>query len=115
MLKTLFEALQTFRIIDQDITVQTLAVFCWVADHEGCSLRDIGKAMEMSQPTVSRNIGYLSKYARYGKPGLGLVFSEENLKDRRYKLVGLTLKGQSMAKRLKDILSCSPYQQATNK
>lgn len=96
--RDLLTALEWIRTLDNDMPVQTLSTFLYVANHQPeCSQKDLTEYLSMAQSTASRNVSYLSKRHRHGALGMDVVESIENPDDRRYKLLRLTPKGRKMA------------------
>ena len=97
--RELLEALEYVRTIDEDIPIQTLSVFLYISLHAPeCRQSELTEWLGMAQSTVSRNISYLRKRNRLGKPGMGLVESVESQEDRRYKVLRLTPKGEKLSR-----------------
>jgi len=82
--------------IDNQMPVHQGLVFLAVADagDKGIDMNDIGALVGLSTSAVSRNVAALGEWHRMQKPGLGLVFTETDLRDRRRKSVHLTPKGR---------------------
>lgn len=95
-----FAILQEFRKLDPEIPLQTASAFMLVASRPGVSMDEIGRTLNMSQASVSRNVAALSVMQKKDKPGHGLVQAKEDPEDRRRKLVDLTEKGTVIASRV---------------
>ena len=80
----------------QEVPLQAIAVFWYVATYQNCSKKDIEEYFEMSKASASRMTDYISRYHRLGKTGLGLVSKEQDPKDKRRTLLKLTRKGKDL-------------------
>lgn len=75
---SLLNTLANIRKIDTIMTTQRLEVLLMVASHPGITVTEIGKALDLSASTVSREVLDLSDMSRHeGRPGLGLVTKVE--------------------------------------
>ena len=102
----LAEAVETFRLLHQEISGSQIMVYLTVAmSHpEAVAMQDIGKRLTMPQSTLSRIVSSLSRYDRNKKQGLNLVLAYENPMERRSKLVQLTPSGVVLLRQLSTIL-----------
>jgi len=80
----------------QDVPLQAMAVFWFVATYKNCSKKNIEEHFNMSKASASRLTDYLSRYHRLGKAGLGLISKESDPKDKRRTLLKLTRKGKDL-------------------
>ena len=80
----------------QDVPLQAMAVFWYVATYQNCTKKDIEKYFDMSKASASMMTDYISRYHRLGKAGLGLVSKEQDPKDKRRTLLKLTRKGKDL-------------------
>ena len=94
----LLRVLTMFMKLDdsQDVPLQAIAVFWYVATYQNCSKKDIENYFNMSKASASRMTDYISRYHRLGKSGLGLVSKEQDPKDKRRTLLKLTRKGKDL-------------------
>ena len=94
----LLRVLTMFMKLDnsQEVPLQAIAVFWYVATYQNCSKRDIEIFFKMSKASASRMTDYISRYHRLGKSGLGLVSKEQDPKDKRRTLLKLTRKGKDL-------------------
>ena len=94
----LLRVLTMFMKLDnsQDVPLQAIAVFWYVAIYHYCSKRDIVIFFKMSKASASRMTDYISRYHRLGKAGLGLVSKEQDPKDKRKTILKLTRKGKDL-------------------
>ena len=94
----LLRVLTMFMKLDdtQDVPLQAMAVFWYVATYQNCSKKDIENYFNMSKASASRMTDYISRYHRLGKSGLGLVSKEQDPKDKRRTLFKLTRKGKDL-------------------
>ena len=71
----LLRILHMFMKLDQsqDVPLQAMAVFWYVATYQNCSKKDIEQYFDMSKSSASRLTDYISRYHRLGKAGLGLI------------------------------------------
>jgi hypothetical protein len=101
------EAVQTFRLLDAEITATQLLVFLTVALHhpDPIPMMELQKALALPQSSLSRIIASLSKVDRHHKEGLNLVLAYENPMERRAKLVQLTPSGVVLSRQVSIICS----------
>ncbi len=101
----LVRVLEAFRELDPDLPIQYAVSFLTIAraDDGGISVGELAKRLGIAQSSASRNIAALSAWHSFGKPGLDLVESREDPRERRRKIVTLTSKGAALALRLEGI------------
>ena len=94
----LLRVLTMFMKLDnsQDVPLQAMAVFWYVATYKNCSKKNIEEHFKMSKASASRMTDYISRYHRLGKAGLGLISKEQDPKDKRKTLLKLTRKGKDL-------------------
>ena len=94
----LLRVLHMFMKLDdsQQVPLQSMAVFWYVATYQNCSKKDIEDHFKMSKASTSRITDYISRYHRLGKPGLGLISKEQDPNDKRKTLLKLTRKGKDL-------------------
>lgn len=104
----LAQAIEAFRHSENDYTneipVQVIATFLYVASHDDCNKIDMEKALGLSSASGSRNTDWLSDQHRLGKPGLGMIVKYRDRTNRRRQILQLTAKGRQMTNTLKNIL-----------
>ena len=66
------------------------------SDGEGRSMQELAQRADLAQSSISRNVAALGKWHRLQKPGLNLVETFEDPRDRRRKPVYLTAKGRNV-------------------
>lgn len=75
---SLLNTLASIRKLDKLMSIQRLEVLLMVASHPGITATEIGKALDISASTVSREVLALSDVSRHeGRPGPGLVAKVE--------------------------------------
>ena len=94
----LLRVLTMFMKLDdsQEVPLQAMAVFWYVATYQNCSKKDIENFFKMSKASSSRMTDYISRYHRLGKSGLGLITKDQDPKDKRRTLLKLTRKGKDL-------------------
>ena len=94
----LLRVLHMFMKLDktQEVPLQAMAVFWYVATYQNCSKKDIEDHFKMSKASTSRMTDYISRYHRLGKAGLGLISKEQDPNDKRKTLLKLTRKGKDL-------------------
>lgn len=95
---------------DQYMTIAILNSFLGVVlwggdDKEPTPLEVIAKNLGIAPTTFATHLAYLGEHYRKGKPGMGLVYLEPYLLNRRMKVAKLTRKGRSVADSLAYTLS----------
>lgn len=103
----LSEAVQTFRLLDAEITATQVLVYLTVALHhpDPIPMMELQKALALPQSSLSRIVASLSKFDRHHNEGLNLVLAYENPMERRAKLVQLTPSGVVLQRQLSTICS----------
>ena len=94
----LLRVLHMFMKLDdsQQVPLQSMAVFWYVATYQNCSKKNIEDHFKMSKASTSRMTDYISRYHRLGKAGLGLISKEQDPNDKRKTLLKLTRKGKDL-------------------
>ena len=97
----LLRVLTMFMKLDnsQEVPLQAMAVFWYVATYQNCSKKEIETYFDMSKASSSRMTDYISRYHRLGKAGLGLVSKEQDPKDKRRTILKLTRKGKDLVEK----------------
>ena len=95
--------IEAFRILDANIPAQQIVIFLEVAMNEGINMQDLSRKVGLLQSTCSRSVAALSKMHRFNKPGLDLVITEEDPKDRRYKVISLSSKGRRLWEQIQEM------------
>jgi DNA-binding MarR family transcriptional regulator len=103
-LRRALSVIQEFRQIHSDMTFKMASLFTYIAANPGISMHELRKQTDTKQATCSRTIAVLSEWEEHDKPGFGLVWTEEDPKERRKKLIHLTEKGEELAATIGDIL-----------
>ena len=103
----LLRVLHMFMKLDksQDVPLQAMAVFWFVATYKNCSKQNIEEHFKMSKASSSRITDYLSRYHRLGKAGLGLISKERDNKDKRKTSLKLTRKGKDLIEKIFGMLN----------
>lgn len=89
------------RHVDPEMSLPELHVFLLIASEEdGLSLTDVAGKAGVPLATASRYIGHLGQIDRFYKPGLGLLDSREDPRERRKKIITLTDKGKELISKM---------------
>lgn len=89
------------RNVDPEMSLPELHCFLLIAnEEEGMSLTDVAGKAGVPLATASRYIGKLGQIDRFYKPGLGLVDSREDPRERRKKIISVTDKGKELISKL---------------
>ncbi len=73
VLQSLYDSLEEFRKINQNMSVQQIMAFLMVAVHEGSSLKDLAKIMDIKVSTLSRILIDLGFRNRRLEPGHNMI------------------------------------------
>src|SRR6478672_2194278 len=99
---TVLSALETFRLIDPAVTLNSLVVFLYVAENEGLCVTELAQVSGLSKPTASRCVRSLappgSRWAL--PPALGLVEVCREGPSTNSKTLRLTVAGRALCARL---------------
>jgi DNA-binding MarR family transcriptional regulator len=91
-----FHMVQLFRSTgEHEFPAPLMAIFFWVAAHDGCKQADLSAHLEMSQSSISRNVTWLGpKHRLEHRSGLKLVRRERDPNNYKAWLLYLTPKGR---------------------
>ncbi len=95
---------EIFRELDREVPAQVLAVYLYVASHNGCHSQAMMEDLELTGASASRNTDWLSKKHRLGKPGLNLIRKEVDESNKRRHTLWLTLKGKALLTQINQLL-----------
>lgn len=97
-LRNMLSALEVFRVAGGlHHPVQLLAIFLYVAEHDGCLQQALTTAVGGSEASISRCLDRLGTETVSGKPGMRLIRRERDPEYyKRWKLF-LTPKGRQIA------------------
>jgi DNA-binding MarR family transcriptional regulator len=100
-LALLIEGLELLRDeLGSNVQVQTILTLLYVAQHGEVSVYEMGKMLGNTTASASRNISFLGKIWKHGRPGLQLFDEIEDRYDRRHKSAKLSRKGEKVVNRL---------------
>jgi len=101
-LNNLLKFIEEFRKYHAEVQAQTIASFLYIANwklrnpEEPIYVKDIAEAVGLPSATASRNVTLLGR-GGFGKQGMGLVETKEDVTFRTRKVVNLTPKGKKLA------------------
>lgn len=105
-LKNFQKALQDFRMLLPDGTMNHLYLFLEIAEATApIETRDLPELLDMTQTTINRTLHTLAEGSYLRAEGLKLVKLSVHPADARQRLVELTPKGRALAKKLKETLN----------
>ncbi len=90
----LTRAVEEFIALDKGMTLFQMHAFLIAATNEGQTQKWIEEKLNTSNATASRTLAKWFDYERPGKPGFGLLRTEVDPSDRRYRIVSLTPRGR---------------------
>ncbi len=96
----LIQALRVLRTLDDRMQLQTAITLILVMEFQPCRMASLRSMAGLSQASISRNCAALGRIHRKGMPGLGLIKTEEDIMDRKHKIVSLTPKGENIQRLL---------------
>lgn len=97
-------ALKEFRKINPDSTINQALIFMHIAQHEGVSQKELMKALDMNDGTVSRICAMLSERGNRGAEGLRLIKIGHHEDDYRRVSLSLTPRGKQLFRSVLDSL-----------
>ncbi|MCD6005080.1 MarR family winged helix-turn-helix transcriptional regulator [Halomonas sp. IOP_6] len=103
-MQRVWDIVEEFRKLESDLPVKVAYLFAYIAANPGISISELQKQTNIEQSTCSRSVAVLSEWQTAEKPGLGLVWTEEDPEERRRKLAYLTEKGEKLAATLANML-----------
>ncbi|MCK1531164.1 winged helix-turn-helix transcriptional regulator [Bradyrhizobium sp. 182] len=99
------------------LPMQTATCLLIIAREPGITMQRLAKKAGLAQSSCSRNVAMLSRWEAFGKPGLDLVETCEDPRERRRKVIYLTAKGrtkvQSIVSKLDPSFKLEPRVQET--
>lgn len=95
---TLLMCVEGLRVVNPTMTVQSVAVFLYVAGHPGCSTAEILERLGLHKATASNILAQLERSA-------ALLRHEEDQTDGRCKCYRLAPRGERVARSLYELLS----------
>jgi len=95
--ETLINAMKKVRELDDEMPAQTLLTLLVVYRRDGSITQfDLRSELGVASSTAARISGRLGPWEKFpAKPGLGLIHSEQDPHDRRFRILSLTAKGRS--------------------
>ena len=87
-----------------ELPIQALAVFLYVASHNGCHKKAMEDDLGMNKASGSRNTDWLARLHRLNRPGLNLITKEIDPSDKRMTVLKLTRKGKDLVFKVNRIL-----------
>lgn len=90
----LARVVEEFMALDRNMTLFQMHAFLLAATNEGQTQKWIEERMNTSNATASRTLARWLEMEKADKPGLGMLRSEIDPSDRRYRIVSLTPKGR---------------------
>ena len=103
-----FATLENSLVNSQGLPLQVARLFIAICNKLGeensVSTSDVNELLGYNSATLSRNINTLSNRPKRSGTGLGLITTEENIHDRRSKLIKMTTKGRALQNKLLDIM-----------
>lgn len=104
----LMKAIDVIRTDSDDMPAQQIQTFLAVALRPGLTMEDLSREVGISQSSCSRNVAALSKWHRLGKPGADYIEANEDPRERRRKVMHLTPKGRTVARKAIEALTGQP-------
>ncbi|MFI4854856.1 MAG: hypothetical protein ACIAQF_07775 [Phycisphaerales bacterium JB065] len=99
------EAVGILNAEDPDMPIARLVVLMDIYHHEGTPFHEIVSRTGLPRSNVSRHVAKLDIYGYPKSPhGSGLVYSVEDMDNRRQRLIYLTEAGRRLAKRLTEAM-----------
>lgn len=94
-------AVSKMRKVDAEMPAQAMATLLSVANTDRpIRMTEIAEQLQVSQPTVSRNVAYFSATNRHKRKGHEMLEAYPDPEEHRRKLVKLTAKGRRFIKSL---------------
>src|SRR6266481_2451495 len=96
LLKKIRSSLKPFKTLRDTMPLQYVRTFLLVAGEEGENVSTYAKLAGTSQSLMTRHLYDLGEVNRYHEEGFGLVEQYDDPKDRRNRLMHLTVKGKAL-------------------
>lgn len=87
-----------------ELPIQVLVVFLYVASHNGCHKKAMEEDLGLTKASGSRNTDWLARLHRLNRPGLNLITKEIDPSDKRMTVLKLTRKGKDLVFKINRIL-----------
>ncbi len=104
----LIKAIDAIRTESDDMPAQQIQCFLTIALRPGITMEQLGQDVGISQSSCSRNVAALSKWHRLGKPGADYVEAIEDPLERRRKIMFLTARGKTIARKAVEAITGQP-------
>lgn len=106
LMVTLEQILSEARRQDPGMPLQTFLTLVEIYLHPGSSFVELSERMDMGHGSISRNVAYLTtEHWTKKKPGLDLVYVEEDAEERRRKNIYLNDRGRNWISRLNTLVN----------
>lgn len=87
--------------VNHEMPIQQVAMLLEVSLNEGVSMSALGRSLKMGQGSVSKNVKLMSQFIDEGQlKGFGLLSTDQDLAERRRRLVYTTSKGKTFLEKL---------------
>lgn len=96
-------AVRVLKQHEEFMSAHLMDIFLTIASRDECNPQDLRHETGAAKSSMSRHLAHLGPYSQRGKPGLGWISVEEDLNDRRSKVIRLTEEGQRIVNRIKDL------------
>lgn len=89
--------------VDNELQIQTLRAFLFVAHRGTCTQKDVELALKYTNSSASRNISYWTALRFDKREGKDFIIRLEDPSDRRYKVLTLTKKGKEFLEKIRSV------------
>lgn len=102
-IRTAIKVLEEFKKVDPDITLPSMLAYLYYVENDGKAGNQYSmeQRLDMSTATASRATSHWLDYKKPNVPGLGMLDSIPDPKDRRYRVITLNQRGMIFAERIK--------------
>lgn len=98
------KVIESIRLLDATLPIQTFTTFLVIARQEGQSVNEIGNRIGLAQSSASRNVSALTEWDWRKKTSLKLVEYRQDPMNLSIKTVWLTAKGRGLVEQIIDTL-----------
>lgn len=100
----LARTVEAFLALDKNMTLFQMQAFLLVSTNEGQTQKWIEEKLDTSNATASRVLARWSEYETKNTQGFGMIRSEQDPHDRRFRIVSLTARGRDFVKKIRATL-----------
>lgn len=104
-LQQFIRGLESLQRIDPHMEIITALTLMYTAKNDGQTQKELESQLGTTNSTVSRNVGYWSKWKKFQVEGQDFMESFPDPRDKRYRITKLTAKGRHFVTQFEEMLN----------